>query len=433
VSEVTVGIDIGTTAVKAVAADGDGHVVARARVPHALVVPAPDRMEHDANRAWRRGPRRALQAVGADLDVRGVSVVAMVPSLTAVDRRGRPTTPGLLYGDVRGGGRDGEEMAGFLAWTRDQAPEAHGYWPAQALANHSLGGEAVLDFSAAATCGPVFDLHTGTWDEALGVDSSHFPRVAGMGEAVGKVGDGAAVLDAGGVDAMGEQLVAGADRDGDVMVILGATLIVWAISPDWRDVPGLITIPHMAAPGRQFIGGPSNAGALFVNWATSWLGKPARGDGGGVDPARVPVWAPYPRGERALLADPARRASLHDLDLGADAAALRRAAFEASGFVARRIVEAAGVEPRRIVATGGGVRVPEWTQALADCTGLPVDVVAVPEGGALGAAFLARLAAGLDTDMAGAARWARTSSRTEPDPRWQEACAARYERFREVA
>ena len=49
---------------------------------------------------------------------------------------------------------------------------------------------------------------------------------------------------------------------------------------------------------------------------------------------------------------------------------------------------------RRIVAAGGGTRVDDWVQALADCTDLPVDVLAVPESGALGTAFLARVAAG---------------------------------------
>jgi xylulokinase len=112
---------------------------------------------------------------------------------------------------------------------------------------------------------------------------------------------------------------------------------------------------------------------------------------------------------------------------------LRRSAFEASAFVTRRIIERSGVPPRRIVATGGGVRVPEWTQALADATGLPVDVVAVPEGAALGAAWMARMAAGLESSMGDAARWARVGQRIEPDPRWQAACDDRYRRFLEVA
>ena len=49
-TEVTVGIDIGTTSVKAVAADSDGNVLARCRVPHPVFIPLGDRLEHDAAR-----------------------------------------------------------------------------------------------------------------------------------------------------------------------------------------------------------------------------------------------------------------------------------------------------------------------------------------------------------------------------------------------
>ena len=98
------------------------------------------------------------------------------------------------------------------------------------------------------------------------------------------------------------------------------------------------------------------------------------------DPRAVPVWLPYVRGERTPLHDSSLRASLHDLDLTHGPDAVRRAAYEASAFVARRHIELGGVDARRIVATGGGTRVEAWVQALADCTNLPVDVVAVPEG-----------------------------------------------------
>ena len=70
---------------------------------------------------------------------------------------------------------------------------------------------------------------------------------------------------------------------------------------------------------------------------------------------------------------------------------------------------------------------------MADCTGLPVDVVAVPEGAALGAAFMARVAAGLEANMNDGARWARTSHTVEPDPAWTAAADQRYRRFRELA
>jgi len=126
---------------------------------------------------------------------------------------------------------------------------------------------------------------------------------------------------------------------------------------------------------------------------------------------------------------------LADLDLTHDAAAVRRAAFEGSGFVVRRTLDAArahaALEPRRIVATGGGTRVDEWVQAVADATQLPVDCVAVPEGGALGSAWLARIAAGLEepTAMTDGRRWARTGRTVEADPAWVDAMDERYERF----
>ena len=440
-SDISVGIDIGTTSVKAVAADADGNVLARTRVPHRIVIPEADRFEHDAAQAWRRGPRKALAALDVD-GIAAVSVTGMVPSLCAVDRRGIPRTPGLIYGDVRGRTNSGAdpsgsgETAAFLRWTAAQMPDAFGYWPAQAVANFALSGQASLDTATAFSAYPLFD--GSVWDEKalaeVGASAAQFPAVHVNGVQVGQVskslGVGDAVLGASSIDAMGEQLVAGADRDGDVMVILGTTLIIWVLDTGWREVPGLWTIPHLGGlENRSFIGGASNAGGLFLNWALDLAGRPK----GEAVPGRVPVWEPYVRGERTPYHDPDRRAVLHDLDLTHDAAAVRRASYEAAGFVTRQHIEMAGVESKRIVATGGGVRVREWVQALADCTTLPVDVVAVPEGAALGAAFMARVAAGREPDMAAGARWARTSHTVEPDPAWVEPVAARYRRFRELA
>ena len=116
-------------------------------------------------------------------------------------------------------------------------------------------------------------------------------------------------------------------------------------------------------------------------------------------PGRVPVWSPYVRGERTPYHDPDRRAILDGLDLTHGGAAVRRAGYEASGFVVRQLIELSGAPAARIVATGGGTRVQPWMQAIADATGLPVEVSAVPEGAALGAAFLGRMAAGLETSI----------------------------------
>ncbi|WP_297793552.1 FGGY-family carbohydrate kinase [Mycobacterium sp.] len=437
--DVTIGIDVGSTAVKAIAADADGNVTARVRIPHELRVPAADRLEHDADEAWRRGPSTALNELIQRTDVAAVAVSAMVPSMTAVDHTGTPITPGLLYGDGRGRAPGGDaqplpalgESAEFLRWTAARAPGAAGYWPAPAVANHALAGQAVIDIATAATAFPLFD-GTG-WDPAAcaerGANVEQMPRVESMGAVVGQVHGSGAALATGAVDALCEQIVAGADRDGDVLVMCGTTLIVWTTISEARQMPGLWTIPHTTA-GKSQIGGASNAGGLFLGWVDRVV---AQADPTAVEPGRVPVWSPYLRGERSPFHDPDRRGVLEALDLTHDAAALRRAAYEASGFVVRQLIELSAAPVSRIVATGGGTRVGPWLQAIADATGRPVEVSGVAEGAALGAAFLARMAAGLETTIADAARWVRTERVVEPDPAWAAAVQDRYQRFLQMA
>jgi xylulokinase len=438
--DVTIGIDIGSTAVKAVAADADGRVSARVRIPHRLRAPAPDLLEHDADEAWRRGPLAALDQLGTE--ARAVAVAAMVPSMTAVDATGKPITPGLLYGDSRGRAPDAEahsapalpavgEAAEFLRWTAAHAPDAAGYWSAPAVANYALAGEAVVDFATAITTLPLFD-GTG-WNLAAcadcGVSPDRMPRVETFGAAAGQVRGSDAVLAVGGIDALCEQIVAGADRAGDVLVLCGTTLIVWTTVSEGRQVPGLWTIPHTAA-GKSQMGGASNAGGLFLGWVDRLLNQVVGpGDPETADPRRVPVWLPYIRGERTPFHDPDRRAVLDGLDLTHDAASVRRAAYEASGFVVRQLIELSGAPVGRIVASGGGTRVQPWMQAIADATGRPVEVSAVAEGAALGAAFLGRMAVGLESSMTDAARWARVERTVEPQPAWAAAVDDRYHRF----
>jgi xylulokinase len=434
--QVTVGIDIGTTSVKAVAVDEEGNVLSRSRVPHPIVIPSPGRMEHDARRAWRSGPMKALSKLGA-IDPRGVAVSAMVPSITAVDRRGRPLTPGLLYGDERGrtesephvftGPEGVGEIVGFLRWTAEQAPKAAGYWPAQAVANKALGGPPAVDLGVAFTSAPLFG--DDGWDKDVcnecGVSTDQLAILELPGAQVGNLAADGPPLAAGTVDVWCEQLVAGASQPGDVHVVCGTTLIVWAMLDRPVSAPGLWSVG--GAKGLHMVGGASNAGGLFLDWANRLIGRVAAE--GRVDPANVPVWAPYPRGERTPYHDPSMRASLHGLDLTHGPAALRRAAWEASAFVVRHHLELGGVEARRLVVTGGGTKVEGWMHALADATRLPVHVAADPEGAARGAAFLARVAAGLESDVNDAERWARTGHIVEPDERWVGETEDRYRLF----
>jgi xylulokinase len=302
------------------------------------------------------------------------------------------------------------------------------------------------------------------WDAGvlagLGVPESKLPIVAPAGSAVGELGKVGVnvpgrdtgrldahptVVASGIVDALAEQMVAGKLDDGDVLIVLGSTLLVWARLSGWREVSGLWTVPDLfdLSGGGCLVGGASNAGGIFVDWVRRLVGMmpadsvPAGGGGHmigtSLDSASIPVWAPYPRGERTPLHDPERRAALGGLGLEHGPDAVMRAAYEASGFVVRHHIELAGCEPRRIVATGGGIQVDGWLQAIADCTGLPVDVASIPEGAALGAAFIARIACGLERSGALPAGWQQVSRRVEPDSRWVVHCSERYRRFLEMS
>ena len=373
-----------------------------------------------------------------------------------------PIGPGLLYGDERAKGgvrgldpsQDGE-LVRMLTWMAAAHPEAAGYWPAQAVGNAALCGAGVIDSVTAMTTLPLFDF-TG-WDPAVcaaaGVRADQLPGIRSGAAPAGTIGPdlgpalAGAVVGGGTIDAFGEQLVAGADEVGDVLLIMGATLIVWACVADWVEAPGLWTVPH-TAPGKVLVGGPSNAGGILKDWAATVLVRPGDDRHPGPMPVGVTVgeWSTRPTCRwccRTCGASgpPCTIGTGGGRSTGCPSPTDRRPCGAAStrprATRVRHHLDLAGVlgevpVARRIVATGGGVRDAAWVQAVADVTGLPVDVVAVPEGGALGSAYLARVAAGLEPDASGASRWARTSHRVQPDPRWVGPCAARHRTFVEL-
>ncbi len=436
----TVGIDIGTTSVKALAVDSDGVPVARSRRPHTLSSPVSALLQHDAADAWREGVVEAwgslLASLGGAHSIAGACVSALAPTLTAVDAAGMPLCEGLLYGDARGNSGEGPpiengEQAGFLRWLAQRHPAAHGYWPASTVANFALSGVAALDEITALTFTPL--IGAGRWDTdrlgEMGVEAEKMPTIASGWSPAGEA-DGVP-LGGGIIDGLAELAVAGAVEPGDVFVGLGGTLVCWIVAERHLDAPGLWAMPHIFG-GRWLIGGPSSAGGMFLDKLNDLLGAPleaefeampgaARGD--------LPVWVPSVRPERVAAAGNNRSASVHGLDRAHRRAHLFRAAYEASGFTVRRFVERSGVAAKRLVAVGGGTTSAAWLQALADCTALPVEAAATPETAALGAAFAARLTAGLESDLADGLRWARTGQLVEPDQACIETAHGRYERF----
>ena len=419
---VTVGIDIGTSSVKAVAADADGTVVASARIPHSFSVPAPLQFEHDARAAWFDGPAAALDALGA-VDAVGVSVAAMVPSLTAVDADGIPCAPGLLYGDERGAAaratRSRAESSGASsAGSRRRSRRARllaraGRRQLRALRRagdeHDRGGARL----PAVQLGR---LGRSQRSSRLACALDQMPTLAPSGTAAAEVaGRPGCVLEGGTIDAMGEQIVAGADNDGDVLVICGTTLIVWCVTPELAEVPGYFPMPH-TTQGKFLVGGPSNAGGSLPRLgptpaarrpgpatrstpAACRCGCRTRAASGRRSTTRPPRAArrprPHPRPGRGAAGDVRGRG-------------LRHPAHDRGVADARR---AGSSRPAAACASTSGCSASPTARAC------PSTSSRFPKGGALGAAFLARIAAGLETSVADAARWAEGRPHRRARPR----------------
>ena len=99
---VCVGLDVGTTGVKAVAVDSRGAVLARAESSYALSTPHPGWSEQDPE-DWWRAAEAALAEVSAGLEVAGIGLSGQMHGLVALDSSGRPLRPAILWNDQRTG------------------------------------------------------------------------------------------------------------------------------------------------------------------------------------------------------------------------------------------------------------------------------------------------------------------------------------------
>ncbi len=173
------------------------------------------------------------------------------------------------------------DAVGFLRWTAAEAPGAHGYWPAQAVATNSLSGHPVMDTMVAVT---LADLHQGgQWNEELlhqmGAQVAQMPDVAFTGHAAGTMklprprrerAPARQWWPAAPSTPCATRSWPAPSRSATSSSSSAPLSSSGRSSEDWVEVPGLWTVPH-TVPDRILIGGPSNAGALFVDWARTVL------------------------------------------------------------------------------------------------------------------------------------------------------------------
>ena len=481
-----VGVDVGTTAVKAVVVDSEGAVVGAAEEHYALSSPRDGWVEQEPDDWWRL-LARCTRAATADLDasaVRGLALSTQGDTSFPVDERSRPLRPAITWLDTRAreevaeleralpaeewyritGSRLGAYAAALRGpWLRKHEPDVWARTRRIAMVadwlNERLCGRAALDVPNASRT-VLLDIVSRRWSPELmaaaELDTSLWPEVVPSGEALGTLTPQAAeelglstdtVVVAGGHDQTCAAVGAGVLDPGDVLLSCGTAWVVLAALAEPTLPPGReMQIYCHAAPGRSAALG-AYAGGSVLNWLRDGvLGGVEQGvpfemlDQLAADaPPRSPLlFLPHFYG-RTLQAQ-AARGSIIGLTLHHELGHIVRALHEGVALETRAnldVLRRIGAPVRALRMIGGGAKSRVWPQIVADACGVPVALPEVREAAAYGAALLAGVTVGLFADLASAAARVPTRSVAEPDaersPYYEELFALFQSSFDELA
>jgi xylulokinase len=450
-----VGIDVGTTGVKAVAVDPGGEVVARAQREYPLASPRPGWFEQDPE-DWVRASQEARAALGIEEAALGLS--GQMHGLVALDASDRVLRPAILWNDQRTVAECAEierrigldrlialtgnrALTGFTApkllWLRRHEPDvysriAHVLLPKDYVRLRLMEKRAIDAADASGTL--LFDVGARQWSEevldALEVPSEWLPPVYESPEVPGAPGAG---------DQAAAALGVGVDRPGPLSIVLGTSGVVFAALPAFAADPrARVHVFCHAVPGGWHAMGVMLSAAGSLRWLRDAVG--GRYDELTAEAGKWPPGAegltflPYLAGERTPHADPDARGAFAGLHVGHDRGALARAVLEGVAYGLRdslELLRELGVEPQSGRVSGGGARSDLWVRIVASVLRLPLERTAVEEGSAYGAALLAGVADGTFADVhESVARCVRIHARIHPDPAWAEVYDRGYQRYR---
>jgi xylulokinase len=399
------GLDLGTSAVKALFVGEDGRVGARGRAPCRVDSPAPGWAESDPRR-WLASAGKAVRQAG-DRRVDAIGLSGQMHGVVLCDEAGDPVRPAILWADrralaqaarwPRAGNPVGPGFAGpILAWLAEHDPGAleRARWALQPKdwLRLALGCPAATEPSdASATL--LWDADADRWAAVEGVD----PRLLAP---VRRSAEPAGALSAAGADALGlpagTPIVHGAADTaaawlgaggGRILNVGTGAQLVAPVRATALDEPRCHRF-RAAGPGWYALAAVQNAG-LAIDWARRILdAEPAApGDASG------PLFVPHLTGERTPLLDPAARGGWVGLSLATDRSALLHSVPEGVAFGIRwardSLAVEAGSTDGSLRLLGGGSLAPGFAQLLADVLGEPLELLEVPDASALGAALLA--------------------------------------------
>jgi xylulokinase len=445
------GIDLGTSSVRAMIIDADnGRQLALEGEGYNVDIPRPGHAEQDPD-LWVKTAdaviARAVANAGIPAStIKAVSFSGQMHGLVCIDKEGRPLRPAIIWQDQRskesighiyeaftreqvGGWVQNAIAAGFLLgslhWLMRHEPDVYARTATVLLPKDylkfRLTGRAVADFSDAAGT-TAFDNINMRWSTELiggiGLDPAKFPECLPSIRAIGEITPEAAARTGlaagtpvvnGGADQCMQAIGNGIVSDGVFAsnIGTGGQMSASIDKPLYDSLFRTNTFAH-AVPGRWCIMG----GVLASGASMKWLAKQVLGmEGfGGVDglASQAPagsgglLFLPYLGGERTPHFDPDARAMFCGLTLAHDRRHMLRAVMEGVAFALRdslSIILGLGVDCTRLIASGGGASSPVWLQIQADVFNREIHRSATAEQACLGAAITAGVGAGVYADI----------------------------------
>ena len=463
---VAVGLDVGTTGARAIAADHQGTVVAARTAGYPLLTPRPRWTEQDPDEWWRAScdvlSAIATQCRDAGHEVVGIGLTGQMHGSVFLDAEDEVIRPALLWNDQRTDGqsawiteRVGAErliaitgnpsLTGFQApkviWLRDEEPESYARVARVLLPKDHvrlrLTGEPATDVADAS--GTLFmDLRERAWSQevldCLDVPAEWLPPILEGPDPSGSVLEGIAAelglpaalpVAAGGGDNAAAAIGTAITREGRMSSSIGTSGVLFAHSDEAAvDPSGRVHAFAHSVTGRYCMLAVELSAGGSLRW---WRDVTGIGyDDLVAEAEAIPpgseglVFLPYLTGERTPHLDPLASGAFVGLTARHTRGHMTRALMEGVVFGLRdglEIMRGLGSDPTAVRAIGGGATSELWLRLQADVYRAPIERVAVEEGAAYGAALLGHVAAGTFADVEEATSVVRVLPEvTEPDP-----------------
>ena len=475
------GIDLGTSSVKAVLVDARGRLVRSAVRDYPILAPQPGWAEQDPRDWWRAAVEAAREAAeGFRQTIRAVGPAGQMHGTVLLGEGDQAVRRAVIWPDGRSSvdavelaARLGEErlfriagtaaFTGFmgptLLWLARREPESleaarAALLPKDYLRFRLTGEIATEPTDACSTA--LFDIRRRRWSEEVirsaGLPASLFPKVIDPEDVAGSLRVAAAremglpaglPVVAGCGDQVAQALAGGVVSPGTASLTVGSGGQLFVPVADPPEVPGRNLHVFCHAPeDRWYLLGATLSAGLSLRWLRDLFavegGKDAFAELSTLA-EKVPPGAgglfflPYLAGERSPHMDPQARGCFVGLTLSHDRGCLARAVMEGVAFCLREVVETVeslGVQPGKLLAAGNGLADPFWRRLTADVLGRPLRVSGRREQTGVGAALLAGLGCGLYGGYDELAQLAETGGRTEPRDR--DAYDRLYAVFRDI-